>query len=67
VRLELLGRGLTNAATDHWTRHAEATGWMFERLGLDPGEFSGYRLEVEFPVWDADYVIWFEYRKGERG
>lgn len=61
--LRVLGSGLQSAASTHWPRHAEAARWLIDRLAVNAADHIGYRLEVEFPVWGADYVIWFDYRR----
>lgn len=64
LTLRLLGTGLENATSKHWPRHADAARWLFEQLSINPDQYVGFRLEVEFPVWGVDYVVWFDYRKG---
>jgi hypothetical protein len=60
-RLQLLGRGIGNAASPLWPRHAELTRYFFEHIGWDEGDFIGFRCEVEYPVWRAGYCMGFEY------
>lgn len=60
-RLELLGRGITNAACNSYTRHAELTAFFFEHVAWDPTQFVGFRCEVTYPVWRAGYAIFFEH------
>lgn len=59
-RLELLGEGIGNARAGSFDRHAELTRTLFERVGWDPGEFIGFRCEVEFPIWRAGYCMVFD-------
>jgi hypothetical protein len=56
----LLGRGIGNAATDHYSRQSELTARVFTHLGMDPDQFVGYRLEVPFPLVQLNYVLSFE-------
>lgn len=58
--LELLGRGLTNAASKGYSRHKDLTAAFFDRIGWDPDEFFGLRCEVEFPIWRGGYCIKFK-------
>ena len=59
-RLQLLGRGLSQAASRAYTRQAELTRFFFQRLGLDPDRFVGFRCEVAYPIWRAGYRMAFE-------
>lgn len=63
-RLQLLGRGLGQAASPANPRHAELTRFFFERLGLDPDRFVGFRCEVAYPIWRAGYRMAFEHIPG---
>jgi hypothetical protein len=58
--LELLGRGLTNAASKGYSRHKDLTQSFFERIGWDPDEFFGLRCEVEYPIWRGGYCMKFK-------
>lgn len=60
-RLQLLGRGLANAATDLYPRHAELTRYFFDHVEWDPEEFVGFRCEVVYPIWRAGYCMGMEY------
>lgn len=60
-RLQLLGRGLRQAASEHYARHAEVSGAFFGHIGWDPDDFVGFRCEVRYPVWRAGYCMGFEY------
>ncbi|HRP62432.1 MAG TPA: hypothetical protein PK400_03985 [Phycisphaerales bacterium] len=62
-RLELLGQGLTNAATPAYTRHAELTQFLFRRLSLDAGRFVGYRCAVDYPAWRTGYCMSFDFNR----
>lgn len=60
-KLQLLGRGIDNAASDLYPRHAELTRYFFDHVGWDAEDFVGFRCEVQWPVWRGGYVIAFEY------
>lgn len=60
-RLQLLGRGLTHAASELYPRHAELSAVYFEQIGWNPDDFVGFRCEVRYPVWRAGYCMGFEY------
>ncbi|MBK7404009.1 MAG: hypothetical protein IPJ41_05120 [Phycisphaerales bacterium] len=63
-RLQLLGRGISQAASPAYSRHAALTAFFFERLGLDPNRFVGFRSEVAYPIWRAGYRMAFEAVEG---
>lgn len=60
-RLVLLGRGLSNSASELYARHKELSGYFFEHIGWDADEFIGFRCEVVYPVWRAGYCMAFEH------
>ncbi|HYC99914.1 MAG TPA: hypothetical protein VEB22_01700, partial [Phycisphaerales bacterium] len=60
-RLQLLGRGLTHAASEHYARHAEVSAAFYGHIGWDPDDFVGFRCELRYPVWRAGYCMGFEY------
>ncbi len=60
-RLELLGAGLSHAATPAYPRHLELTSHIFSEVGWDPAEFIGYRCDVVFPIWQAAYCLLFDF------
>ncbi len=61
--LTCLGSGLQRAATAAYERHAELTAHVFERVGWDPAQFTGYRCEVMYPVWQAAYCMLFDFNQ----
>lgn len=65
-RLQLLGRGAANSATECYLRHTELTQYFFDHIGWDPEEFVGFRCEVIYPVWRAGYCMAFEHLGGTR-
>ncbi len=56
----LLGRGISNAATDYYSRQMELTARLFAHAGVDPDQFVGYRLEIPFPLVQLSYTLSFE-------
>jgi len=60
-RLELLGPGIERAFTPTYPRSLELAAYFFDRLGLDPVEFVGYRCETSYPIWRAGYCMRFEH------
>lgn len=64
-RLELLGEGIGNARAASHARHPELTRTLFDRVGWNPGEFVGFRCEVEYPIWRAGYCMTFDLVSGE--
>lgn len=63
-KLQLLGRGIGNAASDFYPRHAELTRYFYDHIGWNPEDFLGFRCEVLFPVWRAGYCMGMEYLGG---
>jgi hypothetical protein len=55
-----MGRGLAHARLGHIRRYVEMLEFVCGRMGWDPGEFRGYRLDVDFPVHGAQYMIAFK-------
>ncbi|MBX3358169.1 MAG: hypothetical protein KF745_07055 [Phycisphaeraceae bacterium] len=64
-RLELLGPGLSGAATDAYPRHADLTSHLFSRLDWPADEFVGYRCDIPYPVWRAGYCMVFDFAGNE--
>ncbi|MEZ6318902.1 MAG: hypothetical protein R3B49_09145 [Phycisphaerales bacterium] len=60
-RVELLGQGLSRAATRAYPRHAELTRFFFDQLGWGAGEFVGFRVEVRYPIWRVGYCLRLEH------
>ena len=65
-KLQVLGPGLDGASTQSYRRQPELTRLMFERCGLNPEQFVGYRCEIEYPIWRTGYCISFDYTKPDR-
>ena len=59
--LQILGQGLKNAHSPHYTRHAELTQHLFQHLDADPDRFVGYRCCVEYPLWRTGYCMSFDF------
>lgn len=62
LTLSLLGPGHHNAGSARWANQGEAVRWLFDRVGWNPMDFVGYRVDVEFPLWGCDYITWLDYR-----
>ncbi len=60
-RLELLGEGISRAASPAHPRHAELTETLFSRVGWDPGQFVGFRCEADYPIWRSGYCMHFQH------
>jgi hypothetical protein len=63
-RLELLGSGLARTGTSAYSRYTELTANVFDRLGWDPAQFIGYRIDVAYPIWQAAYCVLFDFGPG---
>lgn len=55
-----LGLGTASARLAHVSRYVEMLDHVCERLGWDAGVFRGYRLDVEYPIYGAQYMIGFK-------
>ncbi|MDG2291795.1 MAG: hypothetical protein P8L37_03980 [Phycisphaerales bacterium] len=55
-----LGEGLQNTASDAYAKHKELTEYMFASNGWDPSEFTGYRCEMELPIWRSGLCLILE-------
>ena len=53
----ILGRGVHNAASDAWDKHADATQRLFRSLNWPPDEYVAHRIDVAYPIWGAWYVF----------
>jgi hypothetical protein len=50
AKVEALGRGLDGAATPDVPRYQELLEFAFGARGLNPEDFDGYRVRIEFPL-----------------
>ncbi len=60
TKLELLGRGISASHSALWHRHGELTQHTFDRIQEEPGDYVGFRCEVQYPIWRAGYCMSFE-------
>ena len=51
MKFTRLGEGTGNSASSAYARHKELAEHLFASNGWDPGEFTGYRCEMELPIW----------------
>ncbi len=65
LSLQLLGVGLSGAHNAAYARHQELAAHVYAQLGWNSEDFVGYRLEVPYPVWRAEYVITFDFTGNE--
>lgn len=65
ISLQLLGVGVGNTHNDAYPRQQELVGHVYSQLGWDPNDFVGYRMEVNSPVWRAQYVMRFDFTGNE--
>jgi hypothetical protein len=52
-----LGRGLAGTATPLMPWYRSMLEWAFERAGLDPSEFRGFRFEMAYPPVPAQVIL----------
>jgi hypothetical protein len=55
-----LGRGIAQARLPHMPRYLELLESVCATLGWNPEDFRGYRLDLRFPVYGAQYLVGFE-------
>jgi hypothetical protein len=58
--VEYLSPGLEGVDTNWYPRMRELSRTLFEaggESGWDPAEFVGFRIAVEYPVWNAEYLL----------
>lgn len=59
--MEYLGLGLGHASTPAHPGHLQLLSRLFELQAWTPEEFVGYRIAVDYPVWNAQYLINFDF------
>jgi hypothetical protein len=67
--VEYLSPGLDSAETPFYPRMQELCGALFHaggERGWDPAEFVGFRVSVEYPVWNAEYLLSLDFFGEER-
>jgi hypothetical protein len=58
--IRMLGRGLGNADLPYFPRYLELMEHVYRKIGRDPSDFRGFRLDVHYPICGAQYIIGFE-------
>jgi len=66
-QLEHLGLGLEQTGSKKYPRITALIEYLCASQGWDPGEFVGYRCQVEYPVWGVQYLVSFDFSDGEEG
>lgn len=61
-----LGRGLINASLPYVPRYVEMLRHVIDKRGWQADEFRGYRLDVQYPMTGAQYLIRFDLPPGGR-
>lgn len=56
-----LGHGLINTHLSHAPRYVEMLEHVHGKLALNPDDFRGYRLDVQYPICGAQYIVSFDY------
>lgn len=57
--IRALGRGLANADLPHVKRYVEMVEYVYSKVGLDAADFRGFRLDVQYPICGAQYILAF--------
>ncbi|MHC5024351.1 MAG: hypothetical protein ACYTGG_10655 [Planctomycetota bacterium] len=63
-RLEHLGFGLEQSGSSAYPRMSELVDHLLRSQGWAPDEFVGYRCQVPYPIWGAQYLITFDFGEG---
>ena len=58
-----LGPAVGQRSCSAYPRHRELTHHILERAGWTDTEFIGYRLMVEYPIWQAAYCLSFDFEE----
>jgi hypothetical protein len=59
--IRVLPSGLRGARLPHAPKYLEIIGHISETMGFDGlARFRGYRLDVEYPIYGAEYIMGFE-------
>ena len=64
--LEYLGRGLNGAAMADCRNYVNMLTWVFEKLDLDPTRFRGYRVRMQYPMYNLHIVQTFDLSGGSQ-
>ena len=62
-----LGMGLANAKLSHVPRYIEMLECVCAKLRWDPADFRAYRLDVQYPVYGAEYLVGFKMPEAPSG
>ncbi|MGH7130443.1 MAG: hypothetical protein ACREJO_00650 [Phycisphaerales bacterium] len=52
--------GIAGARSAHIPRYMEMLEYVYGKTGWNPAEFRGYRLEIQYPLHSAEYMIGFK-------
>ena len=59
--LQLLGAGIRPRGPEAFPRLPELTRQLFDRAGIDPETYLGFRCDVDYPLWRTGYCITFDF------
>ncbi len=59
--IEYLGIGLERAGCAEFDRLGDLSSHLFELGAWNASEFIGYRVRVEYPIWNTQHLIWFDF------
>ena len=60
VRVETLGTGIRNCATDDIPSYREMLAYACDQLGVDPAGFRVYRARIEYPIYGTELMFRFK-------
>lgn len=59
--IEYLGLGTSRLHGSPYPRLAPLAEYLFELGGWNSEQFVGYRMAVEYPVWNTHHLMWFDF------
>ncbi len=64
--IEYLGLGTSRLHGSPYPRLAPLAEHLFRLGGWEADQFVGYRMSVEFPVWNTHHLMWFDFETPPR-
>jgi len=58
--LQLLGSGISAAASSDIPQYTSLLGDVFGKLGWDASRFRGYRCRIQYPIPLVSLTFWFD-------
>ncbi len=58
--IEYLGLSTARLQSSPYPKLKPLTEHLFKLGGWDHGDFVGYRMTVEYPIWNTHHLMWFD-------